>query len=623
MCGFAGFFMAPDALPRSPEKMAAMVAQLRHRGPDAQHGVAWDDNHRRIEGQPLPAAAARSALLHARLAIIDPTPAADQPMASDDGQVWLCYNGELYGWEMAAHALAAEGQVFHTRSDTEVILRAYLQWGWEKMLSQLRGMYAIALYDARLGQVFLARDPMGKKPLLYRTSNSGRDRGLIFASTLRALLPALEETWRFAPNAIDAYLAHRTIPAPHTVVEGVQRLPNGHWAVYDLATNRMRLHAQRPIAPSGEDWRERLDEAVRLRTVADRPVGLFLSGGVDSAVIASRLVAQGQKLKAFTAAFPGTSQDETAAAARTGSLLGLDHEIVPIPSRIRDDFSAIVAGLDEPFADPSSIPLWYLAQVATKEVKVVLSGDGGDELFAGYKRYRQHLRSAWRRGLQWPLPDWTPALQSKGWPKLRQELALDWREAYSLRFSGFTPAQRRFLQPALTHLPATYWQMPAPSGTPLESLLAIDMANYLPEYILRKADLTTMAHGLELRSPLLDTSFYASVLALPLAKRFTRPAKQLFAELLPPSVAEPLFAGKKHGFNPPLRDWLRHDLADRYEGLGARLADRAPDNFSGSAVDDFIRAYRQGNDALAEGVLQLLLLDESLAQLSVFSPHAS
>ncbi|GAB2180993.1 amidotransferase 1, exosortase A system-associated [Denitratisoma sp. agr-D3] len=617
MCGFAGFFMAPGAPLRSPQQMAAMVAQLRQRGPDAQHGVAWNAEDQRVEDHPLPLAPARRALLHARLAIIDPTPEADQPMVSDDGQVWLCYNGEVYGWESAARRLVADGQVFRTRADTEFILRAYLQWGWEKTLAQLRGMYAIALYDRRIGKVFLARDAMGKKPLLYRVAEHGADRGLIFASTLRALLPALTSNWQFSPSAIDAYLAHRTIPAPNTVVEGVQRLPNGHWAVYDLATHHLSLHAQPAIEPRQGDWQASLDEAVGLRTVADRPVGLFLSGGVDSAVIASRLVARGQKLKAFTAAFPGSSLDETAAATRTATLLGLEHEVVPVPTSIRDDFPAIVAGLDEPFADPSAIPLWYLAQAATREVKVVLSGDGGDELFAGYKRYRQHLRSAWRRGLRWPMA-WKPALEDRGWPKLRQELAMDWREAYCLRFSGFSPAQRCFLQLGLTSLPATHWRLPPQDPSPLASLLAIDMANYLPEYILRKADLTTMAHGLECRSPLLDTDFYAHVLALAPTQRFTQPAKQLLATVMPPSLAEALFLGKKHGFNPPLENWLREDLKDRCEGLGVRLSQLAPDNFDGIAVDRFIEAYQQGNDALAEGVLQLLLLDESLRQLSAF-----
>ncbi|HEY3431450.1 MAG TPA: asparagine synthase (glutamine-hydrolyzing) [Rhodocyclaceae bacterium] len=618
MCGFAGFFMSEASLLRGPGQLAAMLEQLKARGPDAQHVVAWNGDHQRIDGDPVPVSAAKQAMLHARLAIIDPTPGADQPMGNDDGKVWLCYNGEVYGWEADAKQLAEAGVHFRTRSDTEFILRAYEAWGLEKTLSRLRGMYAFALYDARLGKVFLARDPMGKKPLLYRTAVSGPDAGLVFASTLRALLPALTGEWRFSHAALDAYLVHRTIPAPLTLVDNVKRLPNGHWAEYDLRHGSFVLHQQPAIVPCAGDWLSTLDQAVALRTIADRPIGLFLSGGIDSAVIAARLAAHQNPLRAFTAGFPGSAMDESKAAAAVAARFGFEHRIVPVPQSIRDDFSAIVASLDEPFADPSSIPLWYLAREATKEVKVVLSGDGGDELFAGYKRYRQHLRSAWRRNFRWPLAQWKPALAPKGFDKFRQELAMDWREAYSLRFSGFNPAQRCFLQPKLTSMPSTYWRMSAGGHSPLESLLAIDMDNYLPEYILRKSDLTTMAHGLELRSPLLDTVLYANVCSLPADERFTIPPKKILARALPGDLAAELFGGKKKGFNPPLRPWLQQDLRDRSLGLGERLEQLSGSGFCAKAVDQYAAAFYQGNGSLAEGLLQLLVLDESLSQLSAF-----
>ncbi|MBI5329652.1 MAG: asparagine synthase (glutamine-hydrolyzing) [Betaproteobacteria bacterium] len=615
MCGIAGFF---GRAPRPAKALDLALERLARRGPDASHRAAWDAHGHPLHGHPLhsqPAqAGVQEALLHARLAIIDPRPEADQPMSSDDGQVWICYNGEVYGWADDAAELSAAGARFRTRSDTEFILRAYERWGLEETLRRLRGMYAFALLDRRRGEVHLARDPMGKKPLIYAV----RGGELTFASTVRALLPLLGERPGFDPDALDAYLAHRTIPAPATVFQGVQRLPAGHALSFSLHTRQTRLFAHWQPAPDpGADWRERLDEAVRLRCVADRPVGLFLSGGIDSTLVAARLHQMGQPLLAFTAAFPGSSMDESAEAARTAAALGLRHRAVPIPERIRDDFARIVADLDEPFADPSAFPLWYLAREATREVKVVLAGDGGDELLAGYKRYRQHLRSAWRGSLRWPQRGWTAHPDPQGWAKLRQELALDWESAYSLRFSGFSPAQRAWFQPTrAAGLPATRWRLPEGGGvSPLHRLLVIDMANYLPEYILRKGDLTTMAHGLELRAPLLDVPLYRAILALPDADRFTRPAKTLFAPLLPPDLAQRLFGAPKRGFNPPLRQWLREDLAERLDGLDRRLETVTDGVLDARAVAAFLALYHGGREALAEGVLQLVILEESLRQL--------
>jgi asparagine synthase (glutamine-hydrolysing) len=604
MCGIGGLF---GRRPRRPEVMDATLERLARRGPDARHRVAWDA--RGVPG----ASEAAEALLHTRLAIIDPRPEADQPMASNDGQVWICYNGEVYGWQDDARSLAAAGAAFHTRSDTEFILRAYEHWGIEGTLKRLRGMYALAILDRRRGEVHLARDPMGKKPLVYSL-----DQGeLAFASTVRAILPLLDTRLDPAPAAIDAYLAHRTIPAPLTLFSNVARLPAGHRLRFDLNVRQATLHRHWFPQPRPDlDWRDCLDEAIRLRCAADRPVGLFLSGGIDSALIAARLHHIGQPMLAFTAAFTGSAMDESAQAAETAASLGLPHHSVPIPEGIRDDFPQIVADLDEPFADPSAIPLWYLAREATREVKVVLGGDGGDELLAGYKRYGQHLRSAWRRGLVWPLRDWQACPAPHGWAKLRQELAMDWESAYSLRFSGFTPAQRRWLQPTLAHLPATHWQMPRwqDDESPLTRLLEIDMTNYLPEYILRKGDLSTMAHGLEMRAPLLDTRLYEAILALSETQRFTRPPKTLFKPLLPESLTARLYSAKKRGFNPPLRQWLRFDLADRLDGLGQRLQRHTNDQIEAMPCNDLVTRFRAGNDRLAEGVLQLVALDECLQQ---------
>jgi asparagine synthase (glutamine-hydrolysing) len=264
--------------------------------------------------------------------------------------------------------------------------------------------------------------------------------------------------------------------------------------------------------------------------------------------------------------------------------------------------------------------MWYLSRSTVEHVKVVLGGDGGDDLFAGYKRYGQHLRSRWRRGLRIPGLGARPTLEGRGTAKIATEAGLDWREAYSLRFSGLTPGQRRYLQPGRPSAPATYWRLGDESGTSaggdaLEALLAIDMDNYFPEYILRKGDLCTMAHGLELRTPLLDHVWYQCLLALPRERRFTTPPKRLLAEACAPCEAMGLFTRRKRGFNPPLHQWLREDLAARLAGVGGRLERSTDGQLAAGAADAMVAHYLRGARHTAEQVLQLLVLDESLRQL--------
>ena len=262
--------------------------------------------------------------------------------------------------------------------------------------------------------------------------------------------------------------------------------------------------------------------------------------------------------------------------------------------------------------------MWYIARAASAHVKVVLGGDGGDELFAGYKRYDKHLRSAWRRGLRLPLPATASHTKSA---KILDELRLDWLSAYSLRFSGLPPALRRFLQPALASVPAVYWdRMPTDTTEPLRALLETDMHNYLPEYILRKGDLCTMAHGLELRVPLLDHRLYQSVLAMSDEKRFTQPRKLALGAVCDICRETKLFDAAKRGFNPPTARWLRHELRERLVGVGGRLAQATQNQIDGMRAQQFIESFISGNDARAEQVLQLLILDTSLAQL-LHGPH--
>ena len=606
MCGIAGYFGKRVVAPSDAERM---MSALRQRGPDAEHMRFWSD-------ALLPTtAAAPNALLHTRLSIIDPRPEADQPMDNGSGDVWISYNGEVYDWAEDAQALKAAGYVFRTRSDTEFILHAYEHWGID-FVSRLRGMFAIAILDLKRRCVYVVRDRLGLKPVVY----AHRDDGFAFASTTRALLPWLPRDARgFSPEGLDAYLAHRTIPAPRTVFTNIARLPPAHWLRYDLATGRLEMREYWRPEPSAEPWLPTFDAAIRMRTVADRPLGLFLSSGVDSSAIACRLAAMGfNRLQSFTAAFPDTPFDESGLARATADRLGFPNLAITIPTGIADDFARLVADLDEPFADPSCVPTWYLARETTRHVKVVLGGDGGDELFGGYKRYAKHLRTRWRRGLVLPEFRAPAKIDGGGWQRMIEELRLDWRSSYALRFSGFTPGERAFFAPDATP-PAHYWRMPDATAATLPTLLEIDRLNYLPDYILRKADLCTMAHGLEMRAPFLDHRFVGAVMALPHATRFTTPPRKLLAPAMAALGDLDPFARKKRGFNPPLAGWLEGDLAPRMPGIGGRLASLSGGMLDAAHVDSFIAAWRNGHRGFAEQVLQLVLLDESLAQLDALA----
>jgi asparagine synthase (glutamine-hydrolysing) len=609
MCGIAGYF----GRPRGPDVRARMRSALRRRGPDSQHDAVFDLAGKRLADDAL----APAALVHTRLSIIDPRPVADQPMQNDDGSIWIAYNGEIYGWQADARELTDRDVRFDTWCDTELILRGYEAWGIEALLPRLRGMFAFAIVDFRTRRVHVVRDRMGLKPVVYAHGNDG----FAFGSLVRSVLPWLPADRRaLSANAIDAYLAHRYVPAPRTIFADIHRLPNAHRLELDLASNRLSVHrywTPHPV-PVG-NYAALLDEAIELRLVADRPLGLFLSGGIDSGTIACRLAATGHRgLRSFSAAFPGSPLDESDEAAATAAALGLPNERIVVPTTIRDDFAEIVETLDEPFADPSSFPTWYLARETERHVKVVLGGDGGDELFAGYKRVARHLRNAWRDPWRVPLRV-LPDVHSKGWRKALGELAFDWESAYALRFSGLTPNQRRYLQPALGDLPVHYWRRPDFDATSrIDRLMRWDFANYLPEYVLRKADLATMAHGLELRAPLLDHRFVEAVLALPAHDRYTKPPKLFLARLAPTLAEQGAFSRKKRGFNPPLHGWLRDDLRDRMSGVATSLADLTYGQIDVLRAQSMIDAYAT-TTSLAEQVLSLVILDESLRQLAALA----
>lgn len=605
MCGIGGFFLNH---PADHQDIASVFNALSRRGPDAQHMTGWNRNWVRSTNTP------SNALLHTRLSIRDPRPVADQPMSNQNKDIWICYNGEVYDWEHDASELKKRGYHFKTHSDTEFILHAYEEWGLHGMINKLRGMFALAILDLREEKLYMIRDRIGLKPVIYH--HDPTTGNFIFASLVRAILPLLPPTKRqFSADGIDAYLTHRYIPAPNTIFQDIHRLENGHFIIYDLQSGTLEKQQYWSPKPTNTNWRTTLDDAIRIRLESDRPVGMFLSGGMDSGVIASRLsqISPEHLPHAFTAAFPGTSWDESSEAHDLANRLGIPFTSHAINMHLDQDFSQIIEDLDEPFADPSAIPTWYLSREAAKKVSVVLGGDGGDELFGGYKRYSKHLRTAWRKNYNTAIPIW-PSWSPKGWKKILAESTMNWEDSYSLRFSGFTPNQRKYLQPDY-NVHYQYWRLPLDfTSNHREHLLTIDMNNYLPEYILRKTDLCTMAHGLEMRAPLVDHHFYQSILSLPENVRFTNPAKSLLASHA--QETRQILKRKKRGFNPPLDDWIRNDFIDRIHNMGHRLNKNTGGQLSVHSCNSLVKNYLSGANFLAEQIIQLVMLDESLQQLT-------
>src|SRR6516162_10280961 len=519
MCGIAGFLLAAGAPPASEleARLWAMITTLRHRGPDDE-GV-WTDG--------------RAGLAHARLSIIDTTPAGHQPMACVDASVWISYNGEVYNFAELRKELAALGYPFRSRSDTEVIVNGWHAWG-PRILSRLRGMFALAIWDRRSRRLILARDRIGKKPLYYTATPTA----LLFGSEIKAVL-----AWPGVPrvanlSAIDRYLSLGYVPAPDTAFAGIHKLPAAHYLVAEtrpdgnLAEPELVRYWHLP-GPSAtrQQWRTsdlkdelvaRLEEAVRLRLISDVPLGAFLSGGVDSsAVVAMMARLGGGTVKTFSIGFPAREYDETHYARMVAERYATDHtELVVEPDAVAV-LPRLVWHFGEPFADPSAVPTYYVAQMARREVTVALNGDGGDECFLGYSRYRAMrylsrldrmpgFASAALAGMLGRAPRFLQqerqvhricgvlrAPRQRPGRRYAHTLAVftdeDKEDSYN------TAMREQLKRSALDRLDPHFQQADL-----VTAANRADLHTYLPDDLLVKVDGASMAHGLEARSPLLD-----------------------------------------------------------------------------------------------------------------------
>ncbi len=578
MCGIAGLFHIGTAKPVDPSRIRQMTDAQAHRGPDGS-GV-WTDRG--------------VGLGHRRLAIIDLSGGA-QPMHSADGLISITYNGEIYNFRDVRRALQATGAVFRTDSDTEVLIEGWRAWG-PGLLSRLNGMFAFALHDAATATLFIARDRLGVKPLHYTQLADG---SVAFASELKGLLanPALRR--EPSHQAIEDYLALGYIPDDACFVEGVRKLPAG---------NFLKLERGRPL-PLPVQWWDvdfsrrttgstadleaqmlgHLRDGVTSRMVSDVPLGAFLSGGVDSSsVVALMAEASRSAVQTCSIGFNSAAHDETAYAEAVARRFATEHRQRTVAA---DDFRAIdalAASFDEPFADASALPTWRVCQLAGEIVTVALSGDGADEIFAGYRRYR--FQSAEERvralvppgprraifgtlGRYYPKADWAPrSFRAKS---TFQALALDGDEAYARAVGVVTPEAR-----AALYSPAFVRQLQghraedrivaamraAPARDPLDRAQYADLKIALPGDILTKVDRTSMAVGLEAREPLLDHRLVEFGASLPPSMRLRGgTGKWLMKRTMRKYLPDDILYRRKMGFVTPISGWFRGELSGEAE----------------------------------------------------------
>lgn len=575
MCGICGIldFDAPDG--ELPGRLGAMIDTLRHRGPDAQG--RW--------------ATRCCALGHARLSIIDLADGA-QPMCNEDGSVWITYNGEVYNFPALREDLIARGHRFKSRCDTEVILHLYEELG-PACVESLRGMFAFAVWDGRRGEMLLARDRLGIKPLYY----TFQGEKLIFGSEIKAILAHGGVNRSVRPDALSDYLTFLYVPAPKTMFEGILKLPAGHWLRVTREGSELRQYWDLPAgeiedepARIEQQLRDRIEESVRMRMISDVPLGAFLSGGLDSsAVVAAMAKASSGPVVTASVGFNEEAFNELPHARRVAQRFGTQHHEEIVTPQAAQVLQTLAWHYDEPFGDDSAVPTYYVSQAARRYVTVALSGDGGDENFAGYRRYRfdlaerrlRRMLPGWlRRGLVAPLGDWYPKADWLPRP-LRakvtlQNIADDPAGAYCRSVGFLTDEQKpAFLAPDVTAALAGYrsddtirrYMNAAPRGD-LQQLLYTDIKTYLAEDILAKVDRASMAVSLEVRVPLLDHKLVEYVHQIPAALKLRRgQGKAIFKSAMAPVLGAETVYRPKQGFTPPVGPWLRGPLKEMAQDL--------------------------------------------------------
>ena len=610
MCGIAGdidLLHAPDS-----EGVRRMARALSHRGPDADGFF--------FEGP--------AALGHRRLSILD-LEGGVQPMVREG--VALVFNGQAYEHDALRAELRGLGHPFTTRSDTEVVLRAYLQWG-EDCFAHIQGMFALAIWDPRSRKLVLARDRLGKKPLYYAATGAR----VVFGSELKALLAHGSVQREIDPEAVAQYLACEYVPAPRSIFKGVRKLPAAHLAVLDSSGFRLRRYWELPApaanAPSLEEASGELlrllEAAVARRLVADVPVGVFLSGGVDSTAIAALATRHKQPLRTFSIGFTEESFDETPWSLLASQRLGTEHAYEKLSGTACVDLlPEAVASLDEPFADPSFLPTLLLSRFTRKSVKVALSGDGGDELFAGYDPFLAHrpasLLSRLPRGLLTLLSGAAGLL-----PSSAANMSLDFRIKQFLRGLDAPPSLRHqaWIGSFSGGELARVLRLPVPEEVvyrevieeaergarlgvargSVDEALRFYLGRYLADDILVKADRASMAASLELRAPFLDTHLVEYAARLPWQYKLSaRKTKVILKHALRGVVPDEILRRRKKGFGIPVAAWIRGPLRPLFEEALSETA--LGDFFDPAPVRAMLARHLRGEADLRKPLWTLLM----------------
>jgi len=629
MCGIVGIFDLGGLRPVPRELLHAMNEMQVHRGPDAG-GLHVE---------------AGLGLGHRRLSIID-LATGQQPLYNEDGSVVVVFNGEIYNFQQLMPELIAAGHIFRTKSDTEVIVHAWEAWG-ERCVNRFRGMFAFALWDRNRETLFLARDRLGVKPLHYATLADGT---FIFGSELKALLRHPDLSRSLDAFAIEEYFALGYVPEPRTIFEGARKLPPGHTLTlrrgaavpHPCSYWDVRFTLDNPISEQNAcaELTSRLEESVKLRMISDVPLGAFLSGGVDSsAVVATMARVSTDPVNACSISFRDQGFDETRFAERVATRYGARHFVERVES---DDFSLLdkLAQLyDEPYADSSALPTYRVCELARKHVTVALSGDGGDESFGGYRRYRLHMAEEALRstlplsvrrplfgllGRVYPKADWAPRpLRAKS---TFEALARDSVQAYFHSVSIFRDGMRGQLysdrfKTTLAGYSALevflHHGRQAQTDDPLALVQYLDLKTYLIGDINTKVDRASMAHALEVREPLMDHTLVEWLATLPSGLKVrSGEGKFLLKKALEPYLPHEVMYRPKMGFSIPLAAWFRGPLKQRVRDavLGDRLAQTGL--FNRRYLEHLVDHHQRGVRDYSSPIWALLMFEAFLRNVA-------
>jgi asparagine synthase (glutamine-hydrolysing) len=619
MCGIVGKlnFDPEDRIERA--RIESMLAPITHRGPDGQ-GIHLDRN---------------VGLGHCRLSIID-VMGGGQPMANEDQTVWIAFNGEIYNFQSLRRDLLARGHRFHSRTDTEVIVHLYEEYGVD-CVKHLRGMFAFAIWDAKRRRLFMARDRIGIKPLYYCLTG----QALYFASELKAIIVDPAVPREICAPAIHQFLSFFYVPGENTLFQSVKKLLPGHYLLAEDGKISIKRYwdlqfiggeQAKPFAEAVEELRELLGSTIRDHMIADVPVGVLLSGGVDSSAVLSFAVQRtDKKIKTFTVGFDGGQVvDERPYARLTAKQFGTDHYEISLSP---DDFWNFLPGyvwhMEEPVCEPPAVALYYVSKLARDHVKVLLSGEGGDEAFAGYPNYANLLRLQQVGSILGPLCRPVGAVAAMTGALFGESRSQRYGHAlgrslpayYFSRTSGPKSffnrqmpaiAGREFLNRAPAMSPADFiakLATPVANEPLLNRMLYVDSKTWLPDDLLVKADKMTMANSLELRVPLLDHEVLEFAASLPVdfkvrGSETKRILKAVFARVLPAEIIN----RRKAGFPVPYESWLRHEFKNRIRDI--LLSDRALSRgyFDRSGINHLL-GTNEREGGLAKEVFSLLVLE--------------